>query len=123
MTAATAVPRTLVACLCAAWCGTCAGYRRVFDRAAGKFPGCDFVWIDIEDESDVLGDDLEIETFPTVLVARGDEVRFYGVLTPHPEALARIVRASLAAPQPGADPAARALLGRIQATRAGQCTS
>ncbi|MFL5038074.1 MAG: hypothetical protein ACJ8EC_24040, partial [Microvirga sp.] len=49
-------PRPLVACLCAAWCGTCAGYRRTFERIGRQFAGCDFAWIDIEDESDVIGE-------------------------------------------------------------------
>ena len=49
----------LVACLCAAWCGTCTEYRAAFDAAARQHPEARFAWIDIEDhaaELRLLGD-------------------------------------------------------------------
>jgi thiol-disulfide isomerase/thioredoxin len=53
--------RLLVACLCAEWCGSCRDYRATFDALSAQFSGqADFAWIDIEDESDALGDpDIE----------------------------------------------------------------
>ena len=49
--------RLLVACLCAEWCGSCRDYRATFAALAAQFSGeADFAWIDIEDESDALGD-------------------------------------------------------------------
>jgi thioredoxin 1 len=36
-----------------------------------------FVWVDIEDESELVGD-LDIEDFPTLLLARGGRVLFFG---------------------------------------------
>ncbi|HKX95124.1 MAG TPA: thioredoxin domain-containing protein [Methylibium sp.] len=85
----------LVACLCAAWCGTCNEYRAVFAAQAAARPELRFVWVDIEDESDALAPfDLDIENFPTVLVARGDELRFLGTLLPHAATLARTVDAA-----------------------------
>jgi thioredoxin 1 len=85
----------LVACLCAAWCGTCRDYRTVFAGQAAARPDMRFVWVDIEDESDALAPfDLDIENFPTVLVARGDELRFLGTLLPHAATLARTVDAA-----------------------------
>ena len=85
----------LVACLCAAWCRTCDEYRPTFERAARAHPAMRFAWIDIEDESDALGPlALEVEDFPTVLVARGGEVRFYGTLLPHAATLARTLEAA-----------------------------
>jgi thioredoxin-like negative regulator of GroEL len=86
----------LVVCLCAAWCDTCTAYRPVLEQTAGQFPGARFVWLDIEDHEAMLGA-LDIENFPTLLVAVGDEVRFFGTLTPQPETLARMLRASLEA--------------------------
>lgn len=53
--------------LCAEWCGTCRDYRAVMEAAAARFPGWRTAWIDIEDQSDLV-DELEIETFPTVLL-------------------------------------------------------
>jgi thioredoxin 1 len=85
----------LVACLCAQWCGTCGAYRPVFD-ALGKELGAQtqFVWVDIEDQAEALGD-VDVEDFPTLLVARGDAVLFLGPLTPQPATLARLLRSAL----------------------------
>ena len=85
----------LVACLCAQWCGTCRDYRAVFDALRGEIgAAARFVWVDIEDEADALGD-IDVEDFPTLLVARGDAVLFFGPLTPQPPTLARLVRGAL----------------------------
>ena len=85
----------LVACLCAAWCGTCNDYRATFERLAREHADWRFVWVDIEDESDALAPfDLDIENFPTVLVARGNELRFLGTLLPHPATLNRTLAAA-----------------------------
>ncbi len=65
----------LVACLCADWCGTCKDYMSGFAALAARYPGDCFVWIDIETHADRLGEDIDIENFPTVLiqpVAGGD---------------------------------------------------
>ena len=98
----TVAGRPLVACLCAAWCGTCRDYRAVFDAAAAQFPDHAFAWIDVEDESALFDDielDLDIETFPTIAVVHGGELRFFGPLLPNVAALARIVEASRAGVQ------------------------
>ena len=94
---APAAHRPLVACLCAAWCGTCRDYRATFDAVAAGFPDHAFEWIDIEDESALFDDidlDIDIETFPTVAVVHAGALRFFGPLLPHAGALARIVEAS-----------------------------
>ncbi|HEU4458283.1 MAG TPA: thioredoxin family protein [Methylibium sp.] len=89
----------LVACLCAAWCRSCDGYRATFEAAARGRPGARFVWIDIEDASDALAPfDLDVENFPTLAVARGGELRFLGALTPQPQTLARMLDAAERAP-------------------------
>jgi len=90
----------LVACLCAQWCRTCDAYRDtlVATRDAMRLghPGAAtrFVWVDIEDESELVGD-LDIEDFPTLLLARGDRVLFFGPLLPHAQTLDRLVRNAL----------------------------
>jgi len=93
----------LVACLCAAWCGSCREYRPTFDSVEAAFPGATFRWIDIEDESDLV-DPLDVENFPTLLIAVGDTPVFYGPLTPHRETLVRLVRTHADAPVPAALP-------------------
>ncbi|WP_020206584.1 MULTISPECIES: thioredoxin family protein [Cupriavidus] len=82
----------LVACLCAAWCGTCRDYLEALQALAARFPDDCFVWIDIETHADRLGD-LDIENFPTVLVqpAAGGAPQFYGTLLPHIEVLERML--------------------------------
>ncbi len=85
-----------VACLCAAWCRTCESYRQVFEAACAELPQDDLRvrWIDIEDESELIGE-LDIETFPTLLIADAAQIRFAGPLTPQSETLRRVLRAHL----------------------------
>ena len=71
----------LVACLCAAWCDACRDYRPRFDQLAAQHPDKHFLWIDIEDQADLVGD-LDVENFPTLLIQRGETVAFYGTVQP-----------------------------------------
>ncbi|PQO97211.1 thioredoxin [Massilia phosphatilytica] len=82
----------IVACLCAAWCGTCSSYRAAFDGLAVRHPDKTFVWIDVEDQADVVGD-LDVENFPTLLVQRGDAVAFFGTMLPDPKVADRLIQA------------------------------
>ena len=84
----------LVVCLCAAWCKTCTEFRATFDRLAGSDAAAKFVWLDVEDDSALVGD-IEIENFPTLAVFRGDKPLFYGVTMPQEGVVARTL-ASLA---------------------------
>jgi thiol-disulfide isomerase/thioredoxin len=86
--------RWIVACLCAAWCGTCGSYRAAFEALAARHPDKTFVWIDIEDQADVVGD-LDVENFPTLLVQRADTVAFYGTVLPDPAVAERMVQAQV----------------------------
>ena len=83
-------PEFLVACLCAAWCGTCRDYRDGFQALAERFPDARFLWLDVEDEADLL-DDYDVENFPTVLIQRQDTVLFFGTMLPHHDLLQRTV--------------------------------
>lgn len=106
-----------VACLCAAWCRTCESYEQVFEAACSELPqaGLQVRWIDIEDEAELIGD-LDIETFPTLLIADDNQVRFAGPLTPQPETLRRILRAHLDDASPArAAPAFTELAQRLRA--------
>lgn len=94
-----------VACLCAAWCRLCEGYGPVFGTVMQalrpQHPGLQVHWVDVEDDAALLGE-LDVETFPTLVVADGAHVRFAGPLLPQAETLQRVLQATLA------DPAARA---------------
>ena len=108
----------LVACLCAQWCLTCGAYRGVFDALAAEMPHVRFVWVDIEDEADLV-DPVEVENFPTLLIGAGDDVRFFGTIMPHADTLKRMVQTQL---EPGgrgaaADPDLASLLQRLLARR------
>jgi thioredoxin-like negative regulator of GroEL len=91
--------RWVVACLCAAWCGTCGSYRAAFDALAARHPEHAFVWIDIEDQADVVGD-LDVENFPTLLLQRGDNVAFFGTVLPDAAIAERMLQAQLALSEP-----------------------
>ena len=78
----------LVVCLCAAWCKTCSEFRDTFDRLAQADPGARYAWLDVEDDSALVGD-IEIENFPTLAVFRGAVPLFYGVTMPQEGVVAR----------------------------------
>jgi thiol-disulfide isomerase/thioredoxin len=84
--------RWVVACLCAAWCGTCGSYRSAFEALAARHPDKTFVWIDIEDQAEVVGD-LDVENFPTLLLQRDDTVAFFGTMLPDAALAERLVQA------------------------------
>ena len=106
-------PRLLVACLCAQWCGTCRDYRPLFDQLQAEFTDAQFVWIDIEDEADLV-DPVEVDNFPTLLVVADGQARFFGTLTPHIDTLRRILQTQLSAERaPSVDPQAHALAQRV----------
>ena len=107
----------LVACLCAQWCGTCKDYAPQFHALQEEFPGAVFRWIDIEDESELV-DPIEVENFPTLLIATGGQARFFGTLTPHIETLKRLIRSHQAASGPGKLPASVQALARRVAVQA-----
>lgn len=86
-----------VVCLCAAWCGVCREWGPVFEALRDRYPQVAFAWVDVEDEADALGD-VDIETFPTLLVAQGDAVRFLGPVQPSAAQVARLLESLLANP-------------------------
>ena len=85
-----------VFCLCAQWCGTCREYQPIFAQLASQWPDVRCVWVDIENHDDLLGD-LDIENFPTLLIADAQgQARFAGTVLPHAETLQRMCQAALA---------------------------
>lgn len=80
----------LVVCLCAEWCGTCKEYRAGFAALAASHPEARFVWLDIEDQEEVAGD-LDIETFPSLLISDAQHARFLGPLLPQLPVLSRLL--------------------------------
>jgi thioredoxin 1 len=83
-----------VACLCALWCDTCVDYRGGFEALAREFPQAEFVWLDIDDDAEQVGD-REVENFPTIEVKRGEDLLFYGVMLPKHQLLRRLLKEML----------------------------
>ena len=104
-----------VVCLCAAWCGVCRQYEAEFQSLAIKFPGVRFSWMDVEEQEAVVGD-LDVETFPTLLVANGEQAIFLGPLLPQISVLDRLLQSLQVDQAPAANlpPEAAGLLHRIR---------
>ena len=105
-----------VACLCAAWCGVCRDWQPLFLEQARAHPHMRFAWVDVEDEDDAMGD-VDIETFPTLLVARGAEVLYLAPIPPSARQFARLLATLQAQPEPapGLREDAAALAQRLKA--------
>jgi thiol-disulfide isomerase/thioredoxin len=85
----------LVACLCAAWCRACDEYRPVFAALAQAFAAdARFLWVDIEDDEAALGG-IDVVDFPTLLIARGERVHFFGPVMPHAQTARQLVQRAL----------------------------
>ena len=112
----------LVVCLCAEWCGVCRDYRSRFDQVKAAIetaqPQATFLWIDVENEADLL-DPVDVDDFPTLLIALGATPHFFGPLTPQAQMLERMVHTTQQAPDGDglADATLRALVKRIRAAQ------
>jgi thiol-disulfide isomerase/thioredoxin len=82
----------VIACLCAAWCDTCRAYQDAFHQLQALHPDKRFVWIDIEDQADFIGE-IDVENFPTLLIQRGDTVAFFGTVLPDMKLADRLIQA------------------------------
>ena len=111
-----------IACLCAAWCRLCDEYRPMLQALAAEFTRAGvrahWHWVDIEGEADLLGE-LDVETFPTLVIADDAQVRFAGPVTPQRDTLQRLLRATVleAAPEarwPRAEPPVQAFAAALR---------
>jgi len=84
--------QTLVVCYCALWCDTCTQYRPQFERLAAQWPQYGFVWVDIEENPEWLGE-ADVQDFPTLLVqdAHGRNL-FFGAQLPYIGHLERLLQ-------------------------------
>lgn len=89
--AAQAVSRRWAVCLCAAWCDVCRDYHTVFESLAPSHPAWHFVWLDVEDQAHLL-QDIDVETFPTLVLLSEKNLEFFGPLTPQAASLSRLLQ-------------------------------
>ncbi len=82
---------TVILCFCAAWCDACKAYQPKFEALGQQYPEACFVWADIEDYPELLGEE-DVENFPTIAIVQGTKVRFLGTLLPHIEHLNRLIQ-------------------------------
>ena len=72
----------------------CREYRVIFEqveqRVQAAHPHIRFAWVDVEDDADLMGT-LDVETFPTVLMAGAGGIQFIGPVTPQANVLQRLV--------------------------------
>ncbi|AWB34194.1 thioredoxin family protein [Orrella marina] len=99
--------KLLVVCYCAAWCDTCNEYHPKLVELSEKRPDTVFVWVDIEEEPELL-DDEDVENFPTILLEKSGKTLFFGTVLPHIGQLERLIQAveesdgeSFSGPAPG----------------------
>ena len=73
--------------------------------------------MDNEDEAELAGD-LDVETFPTLLIADGQRALFLGPLLPQAPVLARLLASLQAAPgSAGAGGEAQGVFERVRSAR------
>jgi len=89
----------LVVCFCAAWCDTCGIYRTKLAALAEALNDTIFVWADIEDYPELLGEE-DVEDFPTILIEASNQVRFFGTMLPHINQLERLLETLATEPNP-----------------------
>lgn len=87
--------RWIIACLCAEWCNSCRNYATNFAIWSANYSTeYHFVWIDIEDNSDLV-DDFNIENFPTLLIQYGKIVSFFGQIKPSNKLTTQLLKSQI----------------------------
>lgn len=105
-----------VICLCAQWCHLCRDLLPGFAALNTSRPGIHWRWIDIEDDEPLVGD-VEIDTFPTYLIADRSGVLLFAPGPIKAEALPSFVHPYLGGGRPVQthDPAIRQIARAVQA--------
>lgn len=83
-------PHVVAAVLCAQWCSTCREFLPVLEALAAKWPQHSWLWLDIEDDADLVGN-VDIETFPTLAVYVDTALAHCGPVLPSAALVERLV--------------------------------
>ena len=82
--------KLVVVAFCAAWCDTCNEFRRAYERLAAPRPETTFVWLDIEDDAEIVAD-VDVQNLPTLAVFRSGAALHFGVSLPHESTALRLI--------------------------------
>jgi thiol-disulfide isomerase/thioredoxin len=94
------------------WCARCRALRPVFDELAAQRGANEvWLWLDMEDHADFIGDDLP-ENLPVLMAYRGDRLVLSHVLATEAASIRTRIDAARSAPPPAglSDPGIRARL-------------
>jgi thioredoxin 1 len=80
----------LVVVLCAGWCRVCQAFEPVFASLAAEWPDARFVWLDVDDGADALGE-VEVDDFPTLAVYRDGRAIHFGAVLPQAAVVRRVL--------------------------------
>ncbi|MDP1656510.1 MAG: thioredoxin domain-containing protein [Hylemonella sp.] len=84
-------PIVRVVCLCASWCGVCRDFVSQYQDTMRATPSVVFDWYDIEDDVERLGD-VDVESFPCILIGVQGEPVFFGPITPNRGSLELLIQ-------------------------------
>ena len=83
----------------------------LLEALADEYPDWTFLWVDVEDSPDWLGDE-DIENFPTILVQDRDGTRYWGAVQPRAEHVRRLIDGAADLPALAAGPGGLDALAR-----------
>ena len=105
----------VVVALCAESCSMCREFEGACAAVAESRPGISLVWVDIEDDAPLIGD-LDIAASPTLAIFAGDELRYYGPVSPNAAVIERLIDRPAT---PAATAAPQAIVGLVASLRIG----
>lgn len=87
----------LFVCFCAGWCNSCREYLPQLKKLAKARKDVHFIWVDIEEHADMLGD-LDIYKFPSILIQYDNTVAFYSCIHPDAALSERVLQSMIDTP-------------------------
>lgn len=81
-----------VVCICADWCSTCRAWRPPLEELAQKHRDWTWRWLDFDEGSEMIESaGLDVQSFPVVLIGRGEHALFMGTVEPYATQLEQLI--------------------------------